>query len=167
MMDLRINPVDIAGGFLCPIGRALEDVDRMPASGRVRAIESKTKFHRHIEAGNPLRNFNPRKVMNRIIGLRNQTDDGFEPALIRNSERCIDVQAKLGQTYNVGNIQVFKLFIVWDVKKDGIDTLATCHLAPIACHCSWKGFEIRPASFRRRRLSCSCFLRISGGKECS
>ena len=64
--------------------------------------------------------------MNREIGLLNQTDDGFEPALIRNSERCIDAQAKLGQAHDVGYIQVFKLFIVWDVEKDGLDTLATC-----------------------------------------
>ena len=97
MMNLWINSVDIAGRFLCPIGLALEDVDPVPAFCRVPAIESKTKFQWHIEAGDPLREIDPREVMNGRIGLRNQSDDGFEPALIRNSERCIDAQAKLGQ----------------------------------------------------------------------
>ena len=58
-MNLWINSVDIAGSLLCPIGLALEDVDPVPAFRHVRTIESKTKFHWHIEAGNPLREFNP------------------------------------------------------------------------------------------------------------
>ncbi|HEY1255124.1 MAG TPA: hypothetical protein VGF01_10120 [Terracidiphilus sp.] len=85
--------------------------------------------------------------MNGRIGLRYQSDDGFKPTLIRNSERCIDAQTKLGQTNNVGYIQVFKLFIVWDVEKDGLDTLATCHLVPIDYHGFWKGFEREFASY--------------------
>jgi hypothetical protein len=113
----------------------------------VRAIESKTKFHRHIEARYPLREFYPGEVVNGRIGLRYQSDDGFKPTLIRNSERCIDAQTKLGQTNNVGYIQVFKLFIVWDVEKDGLDTLATCHLVPIDYHGFWKGFEREFASY--------------------
>lgn len=135
MVNLWINSVDITGRFLCPIGLALEDVEPMPAFRCVRAIESETKFNRHIEAWYSLGEFYSREVMNGRIGLRNQIDDGFKPALIRNSESCIDAQTKLCQTYDVGNIQILKLTILWDVEKDGLDSLATCHLAPIACRC--------------------------------
>ena len=58
-MNLRINPVDVAGRSLCSIRLAFEDVDPVLAFCRVRTIESKTKFQRHIEAGNPLRKLVP------------------------------------------------------------------------------------------------------------
>jgi hypothetical protein len=84
--------------------------------------------------------------MNREIGSLDQADDGFEPTLIRNCKRRINAQAKLGQAYDISHIQVFKLFVVWDVEKDGIDTLATCHALPITCHGLWREGEIRFAS---------------------
>ena len=126
-MNLWINPVDIARRPLRSIGLALEHIDPVPAFRHMRTMKRETKFQRHIEAGNPLRGLDPRQVMNREIGLVDQTDDGFEPALVRNGERRIDAQAKLGQAYDVSQIKVFKLFIVWDVEEHGLDALAPWH----------------------------------------
>lgn len=71
--------------------------------------------------------------MNRETGFFDQTDDGLEPALIRDGDRRIDAQAELSQAYDVSQIEVFKFAIVWDIEKDRLYTLATPHDRSIAC----------------------------------
>lgn len=63
MMNMRIDPIDIACRLLGSVWLAFEDVDLVLAASFVPSMESESKFQRHVESRNPLRGFSTGEVM--------------------------------------------------------------------------------------------------------
>ncbi len=131
-MNLRVDPVDIASGSLRTVSPAFKDIDPVSTVRNVGAVQRQAKLYGHVEARDSLRQLNAREIVNRKVRLLDESDDGFEPALVWDREGCIYAQTKLGEADQVSQIQILERLIVRDVEEYRFYALAPCHTKPIA-----------------------------------
>lgn len=104
VVNPRIDAIDVAGGALCPIGLALEDMNRMFAFEDSCSIQSDSEFKRHVEPWNAMRGLNTRQIMDRYAGFLDQLEDHSQAILIRKAQRCRDVETELSEADSIGRI---------------------------------------------------------------